>query len=288
MRYKISHELIYKYSKPVFFEPHTFFIRPREDAHQRLLDFRLSLSPEPELCAPAQDAFGNNMFRAWFHGNSDSLEIRAESEVEVLRENPFDYFLEDNFMILPANYLKETFAGLKSYRTNKERVTESVTDFAARIALRMKGSVEYFLSELCREISVSFHKIERAEGAPWAADVTLEKKEGACRDLAAFFMECCRSQGLISRFVSGYYGKPDGSGKYELHAWAEVYLEGAGWRGYDPSTGLACMQSHVVLASAPDPLWVSPVIGTFRGNKISSSLEAKVEIKILDGEKVFG
>ena len=96
-------------------------------------------------------------------------------------------------------------------------------------------------------------------------------------------MAACRSQGLAARFVSGYscHHPPEVS-EHELHAWAEVYLPGGGWRGYDPSLGLAVADGHVVLAAAADPAFAAPLSGTYRGTGASSRLSYTVNLEVLD------
>ena len=82
----------------------------------------------------------------------------------------------------------------------------------------------------------------------------LRDREGSCRDLAVLFCAACRALGLAARFVSGYERDASLQENGDLHAWAEVYLEGAGWRGYDPSRALAVAASHVAVAASSDPL----------------------------------
>ncbi len=120
----------------------------------------------------------------------------------------------------------------------------------------------------------------REHGAPRPGEDTLARKEGSCRDLTLLFIEACRSLGIAARFVSGYHaGAPDQGPRY-LHAWAEVYLPGAGWRGYDPSHGLAVAQQHVAIAAAATPQLAAPVSGKVRGDDFTSSLEAQIDIQV--------
>ena len=86
--------------------------------------------------------------------------------------------------------------------------------------------------------------------------------------------------GIASRFVSGYVYEADRQGSSDLHAWAEVYLPGAGWRGYDPSLGLAVADQHIPLAAAPEPSAAAPTTGTFRGTAAKSMMEYRIEIEV--------
>ena len=120
----------------------------------------------------------------------------------------------------------------------------------------------------------------REVGPPQPAESTLRDRAGSCRDLAVLFCAACRAVGLAARFVSGYERDASLQENGDLHAWAEVYLEGAGWRGYDPSRALAVAASHVAVAASSDPLLASPVSGTFRGSataKMEFSISMQVE-----------
>ena len=122
-----------------------------------------------------------------------------------------------------------------------------------------------FLTTLTRRLHEEFAHTIREEGAAEPAESTLAARSGSCRDLSVLFCEACRSRGIPARFVSGYEREAAVQEPAHMHAWAEVYLPGGGWRGYDPSQGLAVSTAHVALAAAADPLLAAPVSGTYRG-----------------------
>ena len=111
---------------------------------------------------------------------------------------------------------------------------------------------------------------------------TLAKAGGACRDLAVLEMEAIRAAGLPARFVSGYRAGDPETNNQELHAWVEVYLPGAGWRGYDPTTGFAVSDGHVALAAGSDPRIVAPTSGSFRGTGVVSSIWTSIDMRIIE------
>src|SRR5581483_10726230 len=135
-----------------------------------------------------------------------------------------------------------------------------------------------FIAHATDYIHREFHHVVRVQGEALPAYKTLRRREGACRDLAVLLVDICRAMGLAARFVSGYKFDPDSRDAHELHAWTEVYLPGAGWRGYDPSWGLAVADLHIPIAAAPSPLEAAPVSGTFRGTDALSKMEYQVEI----------
>ena len=94
-------------------------------------------------------------------------------------------------------------------------------------------------------------------------------------------MEVCRAVGIAARFVSGYQ-EGDREQQSRLHAWVEVYLPGAGWRGYDPTLGLVISDRHIPLAASAIPKYAAAVEGTVTpvetGAKITSNLQAQISI----------
>lgn len=278
MIYEIRHQIEYRYSVPVYLEPHLLHILPRTDAAQTLKQFHLRVEPEPLLLNTITDGLGNPAQEVWFRGITDRFFLESYSVVDVIRQNPFDYLLRDSSLRLPAGYPKPLQPILQAYR-QEGKEEDKVLDFADKAAVRSGGETVAFLSEICLQICRMIKNIARADGDPWPPAKTLAQGKGACRDLAVLFMACCRAQGLAVRFTSGYaYGAESLDG-HELHAWVEVYLEGAGWRGYDPTTGLAVCDQHIAVASSPDPALVTPVMGTLRSNTATSLLRTQVNVR---------
>ena len=140
-----------------------------------------------------------------------------------------------------------------------------------------------FLVALSREICQGCRQIIRHHGPPWPSDRTLNWREGSCRDLAVLFCDCCRVMGIAARFVSGYECASASANRHDsfMHAWAEVYLPGIGWRGYDPSRGLAVANGHVAVAAGFDHDLASPVAGWYSG-VAGSHMEASVCLQVDD------
>jgi transglutaminase-like putative cysteine protease len=249
MRFSIAHTTRYCYDAPVHLEPHIFRLRPRDDGAQRLLRYSLAITPAPAGRADLLDREGNVVTQVWFTGEVRSLEVRSQFEAETTRENPFDFLLAQSDRNLPG-------------RDEQGRVA----DYARAIAEGARHQTIPFLTALTQSINSNVRQTVRREGAPLAADATLAAGEGSCRDLAVLFCASCRAVGLTARFVSGYEREASLQENGELHAWAEVYLDGGGWRGFDPSRGLAVAASHVAVAASADPRLAAPVTGSFRGS----------------------
>lgn len=279
MIYEIRHRLDYRYSIPVYIEAHQAHLTPRSDAFQKLLRFEIRVEPEPSCVTTLIDAVNNPACQFWFSGRANRLSFEAFSRVETLCPNPFNFILHESSVCLPLIYPFAVEINLAHYlnRRGEDRV---ITEFAAAIAKKSGHETVSFLSELCSEIFREVQYIRRDEGVPMAPVKTLTGKKGSCRDMAVLFMACCRSQGIAARFTSGYVFTKTDVPQKDLHAWAEVYLEGGGWRGYDPSRGIMVSDQHVALASSADPSLVAPVSGTFRSVGAISELQTQVDISL--------
>ncbi len=279
MLFHIKHTTRYRYSKAVFCEPFTVRLRPREDASQRLIRYHLSIDPATAGLSEYLDVEGNIAAQCWFNGPTCTLLITTNTVVETLRSNPFDYLLESGAVELPIRYRPEICAALAPYQKPEQPPDGEVARFANEILTGAERQTIVFLTKLSGWIAGSFRREIRPEGEALPANITLANRAGSCRDLAVLFIEACRSVGLAARFVSGYQAALDDDGDRHLHAWAEVYLPGAGWRGFDPGQGLAVADQHVAIASGLNPLAAAPTVGTFRGNGATSSLESQVIIR---------
>lgn len=263
MNYTIQHTTRYRYSAPVFLEPHILRFRPRTDARQRVLAWRMDIDPAPAARAELIEAEGGLATQAWFSGTLQQLDIRTECEVELIASNPFD-FIPDQPRI-PVQY--DPAAAVLLAPGLQRRFADPAVDRIVEEVLAKTGNDTIgFLTELCQHIYGAVEYVHRADGIPYSPTETLAGGRGACRDLVVLYMDCCRTAGLAARFVSGYTTfLPDDDGPRCLHAWAEVYIPGGGWRGFDPTYGLAVVDDHIAIAASAEPELAASVSGTFRG-----------------------
>jgi transglutaminase-like putative cysteine protease len=278
MRFEIRHTTRFTYDRPVFLEPHTLRLQPRGDGLQRLARFALEVQPRPAGSSQCLELDGNAAIRLWFEGEHRSLSFRAESEVETAPRNPFDFILDPAALRLPLGSGGDLAPLLAPYRVPVSPEGE-VAALARCLAREAGHGTLPFLSALNAHLHRTCAQVFRPEGDPWPPERTLSERRGACRDLAVLFMEACRSQGIPARFVSGYQADAPPEEEHQLHAWAEVYLPGAGWRGYDPTQGLSVADRHVALAAGPSPALARPTEGTFRGTGAASAMEAQISIQ---------
>ena len=277
MLFHVTHITEFRYSHPVFLEPHRVQLRPRHDGCQRLLDFDMHVDPAPAGLSACIELDGNASDRLWFNDLQKRLAITTRFTVETLCTNPFDYILDPAGLRLPMVYDEEVSAALAPYR-DRANSRSAVLDFAEAIAEEVDRETAAFLIILTNRIQERSEIILRRRGDPWPASRTLTQGRGACRDLAVLMMDACRAMGLAARFVSGYQEADPARTERELHAWVEVYLPGAGWRGYDPTCGLAVSDRHVALAAAPKPSGASPTKGALRGDGVTSTLHTEIRM----------
>jgi transglutaminase-like putative cysteine protease len=279
---EITHTTRYEFSQPVFLDPHALRFQPRADGGQTLLGFELDIEPSPAGSSSCLDATGNVVTQIWFDGLHESLTIVARSVVEMHRDNPFDYLPDPSRSQLPAYYGVEADA-LRPYLRREfcpAEGADEVAVFAARMRAVARGELVPFLASLNQTMFERVTLIRREDGAAWSPAVTWQKKCGACRDLAWLFVDVCRAAGVAARFVSGYEDAVAGREEYDLHGWAEAYIPGGGWRGYDPARGLAVAQHHVPIAAAATPDGAAPVTGSFRSSgPTTSTIETHVLVE---------
>lgn len=282
MRYHISHTTIYQYSQPIKLAAHTVRLCPRSDGSQKLKQFAVDIFPQPDKIADILDIEGNTCLCLWFPDEAiTELKIHTEADVETLRTNAFDYLSEPWAIAAPIDYPSSLLAHLTPYLRPALATCPSpqVVEFAQGLLHEVQGNIGLFLSQLTQTIYQQFQYFHRPVGQPVSGGITLTQKSGSCRDFAVLFMEACQAVGLAARFVSGYQEGDEGQDSRELHAWPEVYIPGGGWRGFDPTHGLAVCDRHVPLAAAAHPANAAPVSGTLRqGFAASSTLDYQIQI----------
>jgi transglutaminase-like putative cysteine protease len=261
--YQIQHSIDYTYSQPVNFAPHQLRLRPRSNVHQAVLNFDLSISPAPEKLVEAVDLDGNNSHWAWFDNHlATNLHIHAQTTVSTNLSDPFNYLLEPWATQLPIDYPVSLSQQLQPYLAGY--LCRSIDPIAAQLAAEIwhtvAGNSIAFASELNQQIYHSCKYTLRDTGSPLPPSITWQTRSGSCRDLVVLFIEVCRAVGLAGRFVSGYEAGAETDDRH-LHAWAEIYLPGGGWRGYDPTHGLLVATNHIAICSSPFPAQTTPVEG---------------------------
>ena len=282
MLLNIIHRTRYRYSQPVFLEPFTVRLRPRCDASQTLRSYRIDVTPSPSGITHCLGLYGNNTETIWFSGLHENLLIEVHTLVETHHGNPFDFFVTDPAALtLPLEYDPQLARALGHYLA-RNGDHPGLAAFAQEMMQAARHETIPFLTLLAEEIYQRLEYMLREHGDPWTPEETLEQGKGSCRDFAMLFIDICRSVGIVARFVSGYCIGDAAAGS-DMHAWAEVYLPGTGWRGFDPSRGLSVNDDYVAVAAGRLSQDAAPTSGSFRGEGVSS-MDAEISISVLDNK----
>jgi len=278
MHFNIRHHTSYRYSSSVQLYPQLLRFHPRDDGAQRVVDFGMRITPTPAGQNNHLDLEGNHVTQVWFDGETDVLEIDTNIQIETLRHNAFDFILPPEAQALPVTVLHDG-ACARAY-LERINVDDAVTAFASELSLAVGRNTLGYLEKLSQELFNQFHHIIRHHGEPQHPAETLLTRRGACRDLSVLFVDCCRAEGIPARFVSGYQQGDVRRERRYLHAWPEVYLPGAGWRGFDPTHGVAIADTHVTIAAAAHPRDTMPLTGSFAGAQVTSKLDFTLDIEV--------
>ena len=272
MKIRIQHRTTYRYAQPVTFGEHRIMVRPREGHDVHIETSLLDISPAHTI-RWMRDVNGNSLAKVDFLEPSDKLVFYSELVLKQYDTNPLDFILEKTAVHYPFVYDPESLNELAPYLTILyPRDTAALREWQARF-WKPGEQLETFslLQKINRHIFESFKYRRRDEAGVQTPAETLKKNSGSCRDFATLMLEACRSWGLAARFVSGYMQcEATQAGGASTHAWTEVYLPGAGWKGFDPTSGVMTGAQHVTVAVSRNPENAAPIAGSFEGPPNSS------------------
>jgi transglutaminase-like putative cysteine protease len=268
-RYKILHRTYYNFAASVQLEPHTLRLRPREGHELRVESASLETTP-PATLRWHRDVEDNSVAIASFSVPTSQLLIESEVVVQQYNQAPLDFLVADHATDYPFAYRPEEAAVLTPYLAGAARPASGRAQLTQWVETIWRSGEAIQTYALLRRLAAQIpqtltYQLREEPGVQTPAE-TLARRTGSCRDSAFLFMEAARCLGLASRFVSGYLNAPPSTINYgATHAWAEVFLPGAGWKGFDPSIGSIVGTDHIAVAVARLPESVPPVSGSFIG-----------------------
>jgi transglutaminase-like putative cysteine protease len=289
MKIRIRHRTTYRYSEQVAFSSHQLMIRPRE-GHDLHIDSSILDIVPAHAVHWMRDVNGNCIALVNFLEKSDRLMFYSELLLSHYDANPFGFILEERALRHPFTYDEESAPELAPYRQMVYPAdTPAVRAWSGQFWKPGEETETLpLLQSLNRGIQGNFTYLRREKRGVQTPAETLSRLSGTCRDFAVLMLETCRLWGLAARFVTGYL-VTDGTMGNSTHAWMEVYLPGAGWKGFDPTAGLMTGTTHVTVAVSRHPERASPIIGSYLGPPTAFlGIEVNVQVEKLESSPSRG
>ncbi len=274
IRIALNHRTRYHYTSPVWLSPHVVRLRPAPHCRTLVDSYSLKVAPAEHFINWQQDPYSNRLARLVFPSKKTTeLSVEVDLVAELTVYNPFDFFLEKYAEQYPFPYDPILLRELVPYRETLPAGPK--LQQLIREARKEKIRTIDYIVELNQQIYRRIKYVIRLEPGIYTPEETLTLQKGSCRDSAWLLVQLFRHLGLAARFVSGYLIQlapdvksldgPSGTDRdfTDLHAWAEVYLPGAGWVGLDPTSGLLADEGHIPLACSADPATASAIDGYF-------------------------
>jgi transglutaminase-like putative cysteine protease len=257
----LHHKTQYRYDRPVQLGPQIVRLRPAPHSRTVIHAYSLKVSPSNHVLHWQQDPQSNFLARLTFAESTEEFMVDVELSAELVPINPFDFYLDLGAGSFPFSYDAETERELCSYR-QAAAPGPGLASFLTEIPRESTGTMD-FLVALNQRLQGAISYVRRMEPGIRNCEETLTRREGSCRDTAWLLVQIARNLGLAARFVSGYLIQiDDEKGDFgDLHAWAEIYLPGAGWVGFDPTSGLLATEGHIPLACTPEAGRAAPISG---------------------------
>jgi uncharacterized protein (DUF2126 family) len=273
IRVALNHTTSYEYDRPVIFDPHVIRLRPAPHCRTPIVSYSLRVSPEPNFLNWQQDPYNNYQARLVFPEPAREFKVTVDLVAEMVSINPFDFFIAPEAEKYPFEYEPAVAAELAPYR-ECEPAGPLLLELVASLRQTDIRTIDTLVA-INQRLQQSIRYGIRLDPGVQTCEETLSLASGSCRDSAWVFVQVLRQLGFAARFVSGYLIQLTADEKSldgpsgpehdftDLHAWTEVYLPGAGWVGFDSTSGLAAGEGHIPLACAAHPISAAPITGSY-------------------------
>lgn len=266
----VHHRTTYRYHQPVSLGPHRLMLRPRESRDLRLVSSVLTLTPAATVTW-AYDVAGNAVATAVFQTMTDTLVIDSHAELQLYATAWPVFDIAASAISYPFHYSADDWIDLGALAVPQYPDSAGrLRDWARAFVRGNPTDTLALLKDLGAGVSERISYQSREDEGIQSPTQTLDRGWGSCRDFAVLFVEAARSLGFGARLVSGYLYNPDrnrvgSSGAGSTHAWAEIYVPGAGWITFDPTNRSVGGLNLIPVAVARDIGQALPVAGSFVG-----------------------
>lgn len=284
----LHHLTHYRYERGVSLSPQIIRLRPAPHARTPIESYSLRVDPQPHFLNWLQDPHGNFLARVVFPERVRELKVQVDLIADMTVINPFDFFIEEEAREFPYRYAPQLRQELQPFMVPPVDTGKNFKKYTQSLDLSPRSTID-FLVELNQKVEHDTDYLVRMEPGVQTPEETLHLGRGSCRDTAWLLINILRSLGFAARFASGYLIQlkpdllplegPEGptSDFTDLHAWAEVFVPGAGWIGLDPTSGLLAGEGHIPLACAPSPLSAAPISGSVEDCKTEFDFYMRVQ-----------
>ncbi len=282
---KIHHKTSYRFNQPVALGPHRLMLRPRENRDLRLISSHVSVTPE-SVVTWAQDVFGNAVAIATFQTMTDNLVIDSVSELQLDAAAWPVFSIAASAIVYPFRYSDDEWTDLGALtRQQYPDPTGQLRDWARAFVRGQSTDTLSLLKDLSAGVTSWIRYQSRDDEGTQSPIQTLERGWGSCRDFAVLFADAARSLGFGARIVSGYLYNPDrqnvgSSDAGSTHAWAEVFVPGAGWITFDPTHRSVGGFNLIPVAVVRDIQQAVPVSGNFVGTDAFAGMSVEVVVTL--------
>jgi transglutaminase-like putative cysteine protease len=282
----LQHVTRYRYDPPVALGPQIIRLRPAPHCRTPILSYSLKVEPAQHFVNWQQDPSGNWLARFVFPERTSEFSITVDVLADMSVINPFDFFVDPVASQYPFVYPSEFDEELAPYLV-REPAGPLLTNYVKAISRKPQSIIDFIVG-LNQQLQSDVRYLVRLDPGVQTMEDTLTLQCGSCRDSAWLMVQILRHLGLAARFVSGYLIQlrpdiqsidgPVGAADdfCDLHAWAEVYLPGAGWIGLDATSGLLTGEGHLPLAATPHYRAAAPISGGVEAAKVDFSFSMTV------------
>jgi transglutaminase-like putative cysteine protease len=282
-RLAVRHVTHYRYDRTVQRSTHRVRLRPQQNGFQRLLDYRLTISPD----VPAieyEDVFGNRTTSFEITQPYTELSIAAESTVELLRVDPFAFTnlpVRPSFPLVWMPWEQKMLEPYLQPEELPETELRELYDYAMSFVARNNRDLLETLFAINLTLFREYQYVPGSTSLETTPYQVFACKRGVCQDFANIFIALARLLGIPARYVCGYiYTCNTGASRARSdasHAWVQLYLPNVGWTAFDPTNGILPSTDHVRVAYGRHYRDTAPTAGTLYSPAVES-LSIDVEV----------